>query len=135
MAKEDGGRRNPAFDKQFHAPGHASREDLTWVIDQIDPDLIVPIFTESREWFADRFEDVVLAEEGVAIEFWAGGRARSIVKHHHIQNHRTEWPPLKPGRRHIYFVGHSDINRLISNPSLKYPRGTQVNYHLIVSSN
>jgi ribonuclease J len=69
VAKEGGGRYNPVFDKQFHASGHASREDLTWVIDQIDPDRIVPIHTESREWFAENFEDVVLAEDGVAIEF------------------------------------------------------------------
>jgi len=68
VAKEDGGRYNPVFEKQFHASGHASREDLTWVVDQIDPDLIVPVHTESREWFADRFDNVVLAEEGVAIE-------------------------------------------------------------------
>ena len=69
VAKEDGGKYNPSFEREFHASGHASREDLTWVIDQIDPDRIVPIHTESREWFADNFEDVVLAEEGVAIEF------------------------------------------------------------------
>ena len=48
--------------------GRASREDLTWIIDQIDSDRIVPIHTEAREWFADRFDNVVLAEEGVAIE-------------------------------------------------------------------
>jgi ribonuclease J len=69
VAKEDGGRYSSVFDKQFHASGHASREDLAWVIDQIDPDQIVPIHTESREWFAENFENVILAEEGVAIEF------------------------------------------------------------------
>jgi ribonuclease J len=69
VAKVEGGRRSPVFEREFHASGHASREDMAWVIDQIDQDRIVPIFTESREWFADRFEDVVLAEEGVAIEF------------------------------------------------------------------
>lgn len=69
VTKADGGKYNPAFEREFHASGHASREDLAWVIDQIDPDRIVPIHTESREWFADRFENVVLAEEGVPIEF------------------------------------------------------------------
>jgi ribonuclease J len=69
VAKEEGGRRSPVFERESHASGHASREDLAWVIDQIDPDRIVPIHTESREWFADRFEDVVLVEEGAAIEF------------------------------------------------------------------
>jgi len=67
VAKEEGGRYSPVFEREFHASGHASREDLTWIIDQIDPDRIVPIHTEAREWFADRFEGVVLAEEGVAI--------------------------------------------------------------------
>ena len=67
MAKEEGGRHNPPiFMREFHASGHASREDLAWAI---DPDRIVPIFTEAREWFLDRFKDVGLAEEGVAIEF------------------------------------------------------------------
>jgi len=68
VTKKEGGRYTPAFEREFHASGHASREDLTWIIEMIDPDLIVPIHTEAREWFADRFEDVVLAEEGVAIE-------------------------------------------------------------------
>jgi len=69
VAKEDGGRYNPVFEREFHASGHVSREDLARVIDQIEPDRIVPIHAEAREWFADNFEDVVLAEEGVAIEF------------------------------------------------------------------
>ncbi|KQC15582.1 MAG: MBL fold metallo-hydrolase RNA specificity domain-containing protein [Methanothrix sp.] len=68
-AAKEGGGRSPVFEREFHASGHASREDLTWIIDQIDSDRIVPIHTEAREWFADRFEDVVLAEEGVGIEF------------------------------------------------------------------
>jgi ribonuclease J len=38
--KEGGGKYNPIFDKRFHASVHASREDITWVIDQIDPDFI-----------------------------------------------------------------------------------------------
>jgi ribonuclease J len=67
--KEEGGRYKPVFERELHVSGHASREDLAEVIDQIDPDRIIPIHTEAREWFADRFEDVVLAEEGVGIEF------------------------------------------------------------------
>jgi len=69
VAKEDGGRYNPVFEREHHASVRASREDLAGVIDRIDPDLIVPIHTEAREWLADRFENVVLAEVGVAIEF------------------------------------------------------------------
>jgi mRNA degradation ribonuclease J1/J2 len=50
-------------------PGHASGEDITWAIDQIDPDHIVPIHTEARDWFAKSFENVVLVEEGRSYEF------------------------------------------------------------------
>jgi ribonuclease J len=56
------------FDGRYHASGHASGEDITWTIEQIDPDYIVPIHTEKRDWFAENFENVVLAEEGVKIE-------------------------------------------------------------------
>jgi ribonuclease J len=64
VGKEDGGMYNPTFDKRFHASGHASREDITWVIDQIDPDHIVPIHTEARDWFDKNFENVLLVNEG-----------------------------------------------------------------------
>jgi ribonuclease J len=69
VEKEDDGKYNPVFDKRFHASGHASREDITWVIDQIDPDHIVPIHTEARDWFNESFEDVILPKEGKPLEF------------------------------------------------------------------
>ena len=56
------------FEKRYHASGHASGEDITWAIDQIDPDCIVPIHTEARDWFARSFENVVLVEEGKQYE-------------------------------------------------------------------
>jgi ribonuclease J len=59
----------PLFDKRYHASGHASGEDITWAIEQIDPDYIVPIHTEARDWFAKSFENVVLVEEGKQYEF------------------------------------------------------------------
>ena len=61
-------RRGLDFDKRYNAPGHASDMDITWAIDQIDPDFIVPIHTDSRDWFAKRFENVVLVEEGKRYE-------------------------------------------------------------------
>ena len=64
VEKKDGGMYNPIFDKRFHASGHASREDITWVIDQIDPDHIVPIHAEARDWFNESFEKVLLIKEG-----------------------------------------------------------------------
>jgi ribonuclease J len=65
----DGGEYKPYFDKQFHASGHASREDITWVIEQIDPDHIIPIHTGARGWFAESYENVVLVEEGKPNKF------------------------------------------------------------------
>ena len=58
--RNDGVEYKPRFDKRFHASGHASREDITWVIDQVDSDYIVPIHTEAREWFAESFENAEL---------------------------------------------------------------------------
>jgi ribonuclease J len=69
VEKMDGGDYKPCFDKRFHASGHASREDIGWIIDQIDPDHIIPIHTEAREWFAENFEKVVLVEESRSCEF------------------------------------------------------------------
>ena len=62
VEKKDGGKYESCFDKRFHASGHASREDITWVIDQVDPDLIIPIHTEA--WFEKTFENVILVNEG-----------------------------------------------------------------------
>lgn len=60
---------DPVFEKRYHASGHASGEDITWAIEQIDPDCIVPIHTEARDWFAKSFENVVLVDEGRSYEF------------------------------------------------------------------
>ena len=59
----------PSFEKCYHASVHASGEYIMWAIEQIDPDYIVPIHTEAREWFAENFENVVLADEGLQYEF------------------------------------------------------------------
>ncbi len=59
----------PSFEKRYHASGHASGEDITWAYRVDRPEHIVPIHTEVRNWFAERFENVVLAEEGRSYEF------------------------------------------------------------------
>lgn len=59
----------PEFEPGYHASGHASREDIAWVIGQIDPDVIIPVHTMRREWFEENFEGVARVEEGVA---WKG---------------------------------------------------------------
>ena len=57
----------PVFDPAYHASGHASREDLAWVIDQVDPEIIIPVHTLGREWFEKQFDRVVKVEEGVPL--------------------------------------------------------------------
>jgi len=69
VEKEDGGEYKPCFDKRFHASGHASREDIAWVIDQIDPNYIVPIHTEAKDWFDECFKNSVSVKEGFQHEF------------------------------------------------------------------
>jgi ribonuclease J len=58
-----------SFQRRYHASGHASGEDIAWVVEEIDPDWIVPVHTEARDWFAERFENVVLVDEEVIYEF------------------------------------------------------------------
>jgi ribonuclease J len=58
----------PVFDPAYHASGHASREDLAWVIDQVDPEMIIPVHTLLSAWFVEQFEGVVRVEEGERIQ-------------------------------------------------------------------
>ncbi|MCA6214505.1 ribonuclease J [Thermococcus bergensis] len=56
----------PIFERGLHASGHVSREELEKVIDEIDPDYIIPVHTESREWFKENWEEktVILKNGG-----------------------------------------------------------------------
>jgi ribonuclease J len=58
----------PVFDPRYHASGHASREDLAWIIDQVDPDVLIPIHTTGHSWFTDTFDNVRIAKDGGRIE-------------------------------------------------------------------
>ena len=69
MEKDEQGQYYPVFDHRYHASGHASGDDIRWVIEQSDPDQIVPIHTELRGWFDDQFENVILVDEGVSHNF------------------------------------------------------------------
>ncbi len=60
---------SPVFDAAFHASGHASPEDIAWVIDTIDPDIIIPVHTENPAWFADKWENTRIVRDGGRIEF------------------------------------------------------------------
>ena len=59
----------PIFDSQYHASGHASQSDLAWIIDQVDPDIIVPVHTENPGWFAEKWENTHIVHDGERIEF------------------------------------------------------------------
>ena len=57
---EKEGKLVPEFEKGFHASGHASKSDLTWAIETIDPDYIIPAHTENPSWFKENFDHVKL---------------------------------------------------------------------------
>ena len=61
---EEGGREKPKFTKGFHASGHASKKDLIWAIDTINPDIIIPVHTDNPKWFEENFDNAVLLEDG-----------------------------------------------------------------------
>jgi ribonuclease J len=57
--KMEGDPPKPQFVKGFHASGHLSQADLVKVIEEIDPDKIVPIHTQHPEWFKEQFENTI----------------------------------------------------------------------------
>ncbi len=56
------------IEKGYHASGHASPADILWVIDQIDPDVVIPIHTENKQWFMDNYDNVVDLKDGQGYE-------------------------------------------------------------------
>jgi ribonuclease J len=54
----------PRFTKGYHASGHASRTEIERVIDEIDPDVIIPVHTEDPSWFEKAFDKTMLLKEG-----------------------------------------------------------------------
>lgn len=62
----------PEFVKGFHASGHLSQEDLVKVIEEIDPDIIVPIHTRHPEWLQATFEKAITipADGKVDLRAW-----------------------------------------------------------------
>jgi len=58
----------PEFIRGFHASGHLSQNDLVKVIEEINPDKIIPIHTQQPEWFTDHFDNVSPVENGVPID-------------------------------------------------------------------
>jgi ribonuclease J len=52
------------FEKGYHASGHASCEELAYVIDAIDPDVLIPVHTENNAWFEERWEKTKIVKNG-----------------------------------------------------------------------
>lgn len=48
---------HPLFQRGLHASGHVSKEELKNIIDEIDPDYIIPVHTEGPEWFKENWEE------------------------------------------------------------------------------
>ncbi|MEN3008285.1 ribonuclease J [Pseudothermotoga sp.] len=53
------------FTKEFHASGHLSAKDLENLIDSLNPDIILPVHTEDKNWFIERWGDKVRVQEDV----------------------------------------------------------------------
>jgi ribonuclease J len=68
MVKNEKGDMVPDMDRNFHASGHASGRDVAWAIDEIDPDVIIPVHTENPGWFDENFDGVIVPEEGERYE-------------------------------------------------------------------
>ncbi|TXT58195.1 MAG: hypothetical protein BAJALOKI2v1_420017 [Promethearchaeota archaeon] len=63
------GKLKPEFSDDLHASGHASKSDLIWAIETIDPDVLIPVHTENQEWFSENFENFISLEEGLTFHF------------------------------------------------------------------
>jgi len=42
---------------------------LRWIIESIDPDVIIPVHTDNPGWFEENFEKVKVLKDGESIEF------------------------------------------------------------------
>ncbi len=67
---ERDGKKLPEFERGYHASGHASAGELLRIVEEIAPEIVVPVHSENPEFFAENLEGfkVVLAEEGRRIE-------------------------------------------------------------------
>ncbi len=63
------GKVKPKFIKGYHASGHVSSSDLRRMIDEIDPDIIIPVHTGSQKWFEREFEKAKILGDGKSFEF------------------------------------------------------------------
>jgi ribonuclease J len=65
----ENGSLKPRFNHEYHVSGHASKEDLLWTVDHVDPDFIIPVHTTGNRWFTDNFDNVKIMEKGIEYGF------------------------------------------------------------------
>ena len=53
----------PVFNLGFHASIHASEDELEWIIETSDPEIIIPVQTENFELFRKRYGDKTIILE------------------------------------------------------------------------
>ena len=71
-AKGGAAGKSPGFEREHHASGRPSPDGPAPSVDRIDPDRIGSVANEARGRSGESFEGVMLAGEGVGIEFWMG---------------------------------------------------------------
>jgi len=68
--ENSGDRHYPEFDRGYHASGHASPEELLKIVEETDPEIIIPVHTEHPEFFKEnvRGREVRLVGNGGKIK-------------------------------------------------------------------
>jgi len=57
----------PSFTGNYHASGHISPEGLENLIEEVNPAIIIPVHSESPEWFSERWKEKVRLDHEVYI--------------------------------------------------------------------
>jgi len=60
---KEGGHFRPVFTHEYHASGHLSTTDLARLVEEIDPDVLIPVHTEHPEWFS-RYDSARILKNG-----------------------------------------------------------------------
>ncbi|HAA82242.1 MAG: Hydrolase of the metallo-beta-lactamase superfamily-like protein [Thermotoga sp. 47_83] len=58
---------NIVFTKEFHASGHVSPQGLEKILNELNPDYIVPVHTLNPGWFVERWDERVLLENVIVL--------------------------------------------------------------------
>ena len=60
----------PEFERGYHASGHASASELLRIVEEISPEIVLPVHTEKPEFFVENLKEynVIAAEEGKKID-------------------------------------------------------------------